>query len=104
MKKKIFYIIIIIISLIIPTNVLAKSTTSALVEIDVNKKGSLVITYDYNDYQFDDTNVSIYQVAEVSNNFQYQLLIYDYLFHILYSLYPYHFTSYNKIITLKKLF
>ena len=73
MKKKIFYIIIIIISLIIPTNVLAKSTTSALVEIDVNKKGSLVITYDYNDYQFDDTDVSIYQVAEVSNNFQYQL-------------------------------
>ena len=62
-----------IISLIIPTNVLAKSTTSALVEIDVNKKGSLVITYDYNDYQFDDTDVSIYQVAEVSNNFQYQL-------------------------------
>ena len=73
MKKLWLNIIIILIGIMIPYNVYAKSTTEAIEGIDITKSGSLTLNYYYDDYNFDNTNVKIYYIASVTNDFQYQL-------------------------------
>jgi len=73
MRKILISITLIIMSLIIPNSIYAKSTTDANEAIDVEKEASLTINYNYNDYKFDNTDVKIYYVAEVSSDFIYTL-------------------------------
>lgn len=73
MKKIWLVIIAILIEIVIPYNVYAKSTTEATSKIDITKDGSLTLNYYYDNYNFDNTNVKIYYVASVTNDFQYQL-------------------------------
>lgn len=73
MKKFLNIITIILISLLIPFNVYAISTTEAKEKIDLNKECSLTLNYYYDDYTFDDINVEIYYIASVTSDFRYQL-------------------------------
>lgn len=73
MKKILINITIIIMSIIIPSNVYALATTTATEPIDTTKNGHLTLKYSYDDYNFDDTTVSIYYIASVTSDFQYQL-------------------------------
>lgn len=71
--KKIIISILMFISLMIPYNVYALSTTDAKEKIDVDKNSSLTINYLYDDYNFDNVEVKIYHVATITSNFQYNL-------------------------------
>jgi len=73
MKKNLFNIIIILIGILLPHNVYAISTTAAKELIDVTKKVDLTINYAYSDYIFDNTEVKLYYIASITEDFQYQL-------------------------------
>ena len=73
MKRKLINIMLILISLIIPLRVKAISTTEAIKPIDTTINSTLIINYYYDDYNFDNTTVKIYQIASLTSNFQYQL-------------------------------
>lgn len=70
MKKVIIPVLLIYLSLFMPSEVFALSTTEAKEEIDINRKSSLTINYN-NDLT--DTEVKLYKIASVSKDFQYQL-------------------------------
>ena len=70
MKKIIIPVLLIYLSLFMPSEVFALSTTEAKEEIDINRKSSLTINYN-NDLT--DTEVKLYKIASVSKDFQYQL-------------------------------
>lgn len=71
--KKIIISMLMFISLIIPYNVWATSTTEAKEKIDVSKGCNLKVIYEYDDYDFDDVEVKIYHIASVTSDFQYNL-------------------------------
>lgn len=71
--KKTITSILIFISLIIPYNIYALSTTEANEKIDINKDCSLILNYYYDNNDFDNTKVKIYHIADVTSDFQYQL-------------------------------
>lgn len=73
MKNILINIIIIIMSLIIPSNVYALSTSQATEEIDITQDCSLALNYEYDGYNFDNTTVKIYYIASITSDFQYQL-------------------------------
>lgn len=73
MKRYLFSLICIGITFLSINNVFAISTTSAKEKIDISRKGSLTLNYNYDDYLFDNINVKIYKVASVTNDFQYQI-------------------------------
>ena len=73
MKKFLSIITIILMSLIIPSNVYAISTIDAKEEIDLTEDCNLTLNYYYDDYKFNETNVEIYYIASVTNDFRYNL-------------------------------
>lgn len=73
MKKFLSIITIILMSLIIPSNVYAISTIDAKEEIDLTVDCNLTLNYYYDDYEFNETNVEIYHIASVTNDFRYNL-------------------------------
>ena len=72
MKRILTTIMLIIVSLIIPVNVRA-TTTNTIKDIDITKNSNLSLNYYYDDYIFDNTNVKLYYIADITNNSQYQL-------------------------------
>lgn len=74
MKKIIYsFILVVLLIMIMPIQIQAKSTTQANEYIDVDKKVNLSIEYKYEDIKFNNVNVKIYYIASVSEDFQYQL-------------------------------
>lgn len=73
MKKFLINIMLMVITLLFPSHVLALSTTQANELIDITKKASLTINYSYDDYEFNDVDVKVYNIASVTTDFQYQL-------------------------------
>ena len=73
MKRIFMNIIFTLISLIIPFNVYALSTTNAKEEIDLNKNINLTLNYYYDDYNLEGADVKFYYIASVTDNFIYQL-------------------------------
>lgn len=73
MKRFLTNIMLIVLSIIIPNNVYAISTTEAKEAIDITKDSKLTLNYYYDDYNFDDTNVKIYYIASVTSDFRYEL-------------------------------
>lgn len=78
MKKKLF-ILLMLISLLLPVNIFAanKSTVDAIEYINVNSKANLTI--DFNDTGYDfledgETSVKIYRIASVSKDFKFEIL------------------------------
>ena len=70
---KLIYLTIIWISLLIPYNVYAISTTEAIELIDEDKKCNLTLNYNYDDYNFDNNSVLIYFIADITSNYRYIL-------------------------------
>lgn len=74
MKKRLIVIITILLSVLIPiSNVMALSSVDAKEKIDITKLCSLELLYSSGEMQFDDLNIQLYKVAEVSEDFQYTL-------------------------------
>lgn len=71
--KKILITIIILINLIKPANVFALSTTIAKEEINNDTNCNVTLSYYYDDYNFDNTNIKIYHIASITKDFQYNL-------------------------------
>jgi len=74
MRKKLVSILLILISIVIPYNVYAISTTEAKEEINLSEDCNLALNFIYEDYEFNDVDVNIYYIASVSNDYRYQLV------------------------------
>ena len=57
---------IILINLIKPANVFALSTTIAKEEINNDTNCNVTLSYYYDDYNFDNTNIKIYHIASIT--------------------------------------
>lgn len=73
MKKYLLSLMLILISLIIPSNVYAISISDAYEKIDITRDSKLTLNYYYDDDIFDNTNVKIYYIASITSDFNYQL-------------------------------
>ena len=65
--------IIFVLLIIIPLEVFSLSTTVIKEKIDTNKETNLTLYYNYEDYNFDNTLVKIYNIASITPDFKYEL-------------------------------
>ncbi|MFR7819293.1 Cna B-type domain-containing protein [Candidatus Pseudoruminococcus sp.] len=75
MKKRLIVIITIMLSMLMPiSTTMALSSVDAKEKIDITRLCSLELLYSSGEMQFDELNVQLYKVAEVSEDFQYTLI------------------------------
>lgn len=66
-------ILITLISMMIPINVNAISTDSAIEVIDLTKNSNITLNYNYDNMNLDNTGVKIYFIASITSDLKYQL-------------------------------
>jgi len=71
--KKIILNLFLLISLLIPYGINAKSTSDAKELTDMNKFANLTLNYSYDDYEINDVSVKIYHIASITKDFKYEL-------------------------------